>query len=102
MTTETPPEDWVLIEAAKQTRIRDADIEWLRALCDMVAKPEKPLVDRKPVCAREALARQDIDWRVDEHDFEITTERCANCGCPRDGAVDFEIPCSGQKAQGND
>jgi len=39
---------------------------------------------------------------TDEHDFEITTERCANCGCPKYGAVDFEIPCSGQKAQGND
>jgi hypothetical protein len=55
MTTETPPA-WLLIEAAKQTRIRDADIEWLRALCDMVAKPEKPPVDRKLLCADQAIA----------------------------------------------
>ena len=39
---------------------------------------------------------------TDDHDFDTTTERCVNCGCPRDGAVDFEIPCSRQKAQGND
>lgn len=66
MTTETPPEDWVLIEAAKQVgwdycedtlrqlyRYRDPAF---RALCDMIAKHEKQPVDRKLLCAREAMA----------------------------------------------
>jgi len=39
---------------------------------------------------------------TEEHDFDMTTERCVKCVCPRYGEVDFEIPCSGQKAQGND
>lgn len=57
MTTETPP-DWVLLEAAKR-----ADCDVYRrdgaflALCDMIAKHEKPPVDRKLLCAREAAAR---------------------------------------------
>jgi hypothetical protein len=67
MTTETP-HDWVLIEAAKRGGIRHHTIEWLRsahraggtftALCDMIAKHEKPPVDRKLLCAREAAARR--------------------------------------------
>jgi hypothetical protein len=54
MTTETPPDE-VLIEAAKR-----ADCDVYRrdgaflALCDMIAKHEKPPVDRKLLCAREA------------------------------------------------
>jgi hypothetical protein len=62
MTTETPPNAWLLIEAAKQTRIRDAEIEWLRALCDMVAKHEKPTEDRRVLCAREALSEASIAY----------------------------------------
>ena len=64
MTTETPPDDWVLLEAAKQAETWCGSIEWLRglynasgsfrALCDMIAKHEKPPVDRKLLCAREA------------------------------------------------
>ena len=69
MTTETPPEDWVLIEAAKRFTWLTGDAETLRliytspedpqdrgfrALCDMIAKHEKPPVDRKLACAREA------------------------------------------------
>jgi hypothetical protein len=71
MTTETQtPEDWVLTEAAKQSGYGEAFCEpkWLRynynvlgkafhALCDMIAKHEKPPVDRKLLCAREAAAR---------------------------------------------
>ena len=75
MTTETPP-DWVLLEAAKRSGW-DTQIEGLRrlyskdspfrALCDMIAKHEKPPVDRKVLCAQEALreaslAHADVMW----------------------------------------
>jgi hypothetical protein len=63
MTTETPPDE-VLLEAAKRANIGEEPIEYLRkiypragsfrALCDMIAKHEKPPVDRKVLCAREA------------------------------------------------
>jgi hypothetical protein len=68
MTTETPP-DWVLLEAADRFTWKVMDMEELRnlyqnpripdghgyrALCDMIAKHEKPPVDRKLLCAREA------------------------------------------------
>jgi hypothetical protein len=65
MTTETPPDDRVLLEAAKQAETWCRSIEWLRelygvsgsfrALCDMIAKHEKPPADRKLLCAREAV-----------------------------------------------
>jgi hypothetical protein len=68
MTTETQAPDWVLLEAAKRGNIGDEPIEYLRkiyrhggtfrALCDMIAKHEKPPVDRKLLCAREAAARR--------------------------------------------
>jgi len=63
--TDTP-EDWVLIEAAKQARyIGDVSdfrhsyesIKVYRALCDMIAKHEQPPVDRKLLCAREAITQ---------------------------------------------
>ncbi len=64
--TDTPP-DWVLIEAAKRSGYRDNAINharWFRlhdrafrALCDMIQKYEQPPVDRKLLCAREAMAR---------------------------------------------
>ena len=63
MTTETPS-DWVLIEAARRTNT-NLSVDRLRAsyhrlnsftaLCDMIAKHEKPPVDRKLLCAREAV-----------------------------------------------
>ena len=66
MTTETQaPDDWVLLEAAKLSDTWCRSIEWLRnlhsvsgsfrALCDLIAKHEKPPVDRKLLCAREAM-----------------------------------------------
>ena len=64
--TDTPP-DWVLIEAAKRcgwTWDRDDTLQEeyectssFRALCDMIQKYEQPPVDRKLLCAREAMAR---------------------------------------------
>ena len=64
--TDTP-EDWMLIEAAKRCGW-DARPERLpmlqadygkslpyRALCDMIAKHEQKPVDRKLLCAREAV-----------------------------------------------
>ncbi len=71
MTTETPPDDWVLLEAAKLSDTWCRSIEWLRelygvsgsfrALCDMIAKHEKPPVDRKVLCALEALTEASTD-----------------------------------------
>jgi hypothetical protein len=66
MTTKTPPDDWVLLEAARLSDTWCRSIEWLRnlhsvsgsfrALCDMIQKYEKPPVDRKLLCAREAIS----------------------------------------------
>jgi hypothetical protein len=63
MTTETPPDE-VLIEAAKRGNMLHWGLEQLRtiyktgciftALCDMIAKHEKPPADRKVLCAQEA------------------------------------------------
>jgi len=64
--TDTPP-DWVLIEAAKRSGTKIKELHRLRsiyteslntftALCDMIAKYEQPPVDRKLLCAREAMA----------------------------------------------
>lgn len=65
--TDTPP-DWVLIEAAKRGAFRQATIEkmrmWhkadkiFRALCYMIQKYEQQPVDRKLLCAREAMAER--------------------------------------------
>lgn len=61
--TDTPP-NWVLIEAAKQCELshhidflRDfhSDSRTFRALCDIIEKHEQPPVDRKLLCAREAI-----------------------------------------------
>jgi hypothetical protein len=66
MTTETP-RDEVLIEAAKRCgwseyvralRLNYASDDAFRALCDMIAKYEKKPVDRKLLCAEQAIA----DW----------------------------------------
>jgi hypothetical protein len=75
MTTETPP-DWILLEAAKRGGIRHHTIEWLRsayraggtftALCDMIQKYEKPPVDRKVLCAREAMAENAEKYAASE------------------------------------
>jgi hypothetical protein len=62
--------DWVLIEAAnrggfswKDQSIRqlhdayaEVDVPVFNALCDMIAKHEQKPVDRKLLCAREAIA----------------------------------------------
>jgi len=68
--TNTTPEDWVLIEAAKRAGyhwlnhtvkdLRDYYVEGdhddlYPALCDMIAKHEQPPVDRKLLCAKEAM-----------------------------------------------
>ena len=63
---QTPP-DWVLIEAAKRSGWEGDDIDILRScykqpfhrgyqvLCDMIHRHEQPPVDRKLLCAREAV-----------------------------------------------
>ena len=68
MTDKQTPPDWVLIEAAKRSgwQVLDGDLcvprYWLnnngafRALCDMIERYEQPPVDRKLLCAREAVA----------------------------------------------
>ena len=67
MTTETPP-DWVLLEAARRCDWDSCEENLrqlyhyrgpvYRALCDMIAKYEKKPVDRKRLCAEQAIA----DW----------------------------------------
>jgi len=68
MTDNQTPPDWVLIEAAERSGWVNKDIHHLTqtyhagnylvftALCDMIAKCEQPPVDRKLLCAREAMA----------------------------------------------
>jgi hypothetical protein len=86
MTTETPPDDWVLLEAAKLSETWCRSIEWLRelygvsgsfrALCDMIAKHEKQPVDRKLLCAREAMAEnaETTGWggKFRSGDYDVT------------------------------
>ena len=66
MTDNQTPPDWVLREAAKRSSF-EYSLEFtrnnygtmssaFRALCDMIAKHEQPPVDRKLLCAREAVA----------------------------------------------
>lgn len=66
MTDQQTPPDWVLIEAAKRgvwcvaaSIVQKRDMyhkePLYRALCDMIQKYEKPPVDRKVLCAREAV-----------------------------------------------
>jgi hypothetical protein len=85
MTTETPP-DWVLLEAARQSGWdSDTEIEGLRrlyrnvstfrALCDMIAKYEKPPVDRKLLCAQEAV-RLHNERHVFSHGLHTPEEVC--------------------------
>jgi hypothetical protein len=82
MTTETPPDDWVLLEAAERFTWLTGDAETLRliytspedpqdrgfrALCDMIQQHGRPPEDRKVLCAREAIA----EWvRMDGRDEE--------------------------------
>jgi len=80
MNTETPP-DWVLLEAAKRSgwdayttqvlRETYCDGGSFRALCDMIAKHEKPPVDRKLLCAREAWD-QWASKKYDGREYAIT------------------------------
>jgi hypothetical protein len=82
MTTETPP-DWVLLEAAKRANIRECRIGSLRglyhyggtftALCNMIAKHEKPPVDRKLLCARETV--RNAGFVIDHADIESIAVR---------------------------
>lgn len=74
---KSTPENWVLTEAAKRCGwdarperlpILQADY-WnsmsYRALCDMIAKHEQKPVDRKMLCAREAVSE---DYFGDQRD----------------------------------
>jgi len=69
MTDEQTPPVWVLIEAARRFGWADTLSVFAlqndyavsvpyRALCDMILKHEQPPVDRKLLCAREAMARE--------------------------------------------
>jgi hypothetical protein len=85
MTTETPPDDWVLIEAVKRSGF-SLDIctpesllplyrngSTFTALCDMIQKYEKPPVDRKVLCAREAV--RNAGFVIDHADIESISVR---------------------------
>jgi len=81
----TMPEDWVLLEAAKRANIGEEPIEYLRkiypragsfrALCDTIAKHEKPPVDRKLLCARKAV-RLHNERHVFSHGLHTPEEVC--------------------------
>jgi len=76
--TDTPP-DWVLIEAAKRSDVTIYTMfsfrqgyagtpASFRALCDMIQKYEQPPVDRKLLCAREAIATSEgVSENVQKH-----------------------------------
>lgn len=67
MTDKQTPPDWVLIEAAKRAGLKRSPAQlragqiarsakpYFRALCDMIERYEEPPVDRKVLCAREAI-----------------------------------------------
>ena len=83
--TDTPP-NWVLIEAAKRGELYwkmgelrqaygDGSIPVFRALCDMIQKYEQPPVDRKLLCAREAVQHWNVNDDVSEHDVDWISVR---------------------------
>lgn len=67
MTDKQTPPDWVLLEAARRAGLKRSPAQlragqiagaakpYFRALCDMIERYEQPPVDRKLLCAREAL-----------------------------------------------
>ena len=67
MTDKQTPPDWVIEEAAKRSHYEytvdftrnnyGAFGSCFRALCDMILKHEHPPVDRKLLCAREAITQ---------------------------------------------
>jgi hypothetical protein len=67
MTDKKTPPDWVLREAAKRSERIGTKLEvilahWfsdptVRALCYMIERHEQPPVDRKLLCAREAITQ---------------------------------------------
>jgi len=68
MTDKQTPPDWILIEAAKRCgwAARNLASVWdlkqfdppFRALCDMIERYEARPVDRKVLCAREAVRQK--------------------------------------------
>ena len=85
MDKQTPP-DWVLREASSRCDWENSDLPDLRAqyaedlpyavICDLIYKHEKPPLDRKLMCAREASAQLDEDgemhhWRSGEGDYAL-------------------------------
>lgn len=72
---QTPP-GWVLIEAAKRCGWPERNLAsvWdlkqfdppFRALCDMIERYEQPPVDRKLLCAREAVTSGDAHWTPEQ------------------------------------
>lgn len=78
MTDKQTPPDWVLIEAAKRCKwdgyypLNTLKISYgnnavFVALCDMILKYEQPPIDRKLLCAREAVShaggKQFSEWQ---------------------------------------
>jgi hypothetical protein len=85
MTDKQTPPDWVLIEAAERIGKQRLNTDRLpeiyaftcnmgkafRALCDMIERYEQPPVDRKLLCAREAMSERFPDLSWDENDGVI-------------------------------
>jgi hypothetical protein len=74
MTDKQTPPDWVLLEASKRSEWGEQAIVSLvyeykntppyRALCHMIERYEQPPVDRKLLCAREAIREIPLDTEV--------------------------------------
>ena len=90
--TEAAIPDWVLLEAAKRCKWVDDGLDAARknieygntcfiALCDMILKHEQPPVDRKLLCAREAMAANEVvgasdDYRSGKKDDGLAVQDC--------------------------
>ena len=89
--TDTTPPDWVLIEAAKRWGSFPENghnfytcHKGFRAFCDMILKHEQPPVDRKMLCAREAMALAPYMKAHDVRDYregklDVGNHAMANC-----------------------
>jgi hypothetical protein len=83
MTNDQTPPDWVLTEAAKRAAlhltpaqyragfIAKAARPYFLALCDMILRHEQPPVDRKLLCAREAVKEWDFQQVIVVNDLAL-------------------------------
>ena len=89
MTDKQTPPDWVLLEAARRAAYGPDNLRYyfaedlsFRALCDMIERYEQPPLDRKVLCAREAMAEKCMlpecarDYRNGTWDYAGALKQC--------------------------